>query len=182
MSDQPAGGQAQRVRNYEYLTAIDGTQFKRKVKPDGTHMEWVPISPDILLEEQPPSVLMLVLEKQAEGEPKHWHLFVSFEGKPGSVYQVTGDATFMRHEFQRNSSPLISESFHASYVLAQLEEGQEDIVRSCARMEAPPSAENRAAVKENCQGWVIRVLQRLREAEIVSERWLKFAEGLEEPV
>lgn len=182
MSEQPAAGQVQRVRNNEYISTADGTQFKRRVKPDGTCTEWAPVSPDLPPEEEAPLVLMLVLEKQAEGEPNHWYLLVAPEGKPGSVYQVTGDATFMRYEFQWDASPLGSESYHTSYVLAQLVEGQEDVVRSCAEAEAPPAAENRASVKENCQGWAIRVLRRLRGEGIVSEEWAKFAEGIEEAV
>lgn len=185
MSQLLANGQVRRVRNNEYATATDGAQLKRKVMPDGTRTEWARTSPDLPpepAEGDPPLVLMLVLERQAEGEPKHWYLFVAPEGRPGSVYQVTGDATFMRYEVQRDASPLGSESYHTSYVLARLGEGQEDAVRSCAEAEAPPSAESRASVRENCQGWAIRVLRRLRGEGIVSEGWVEFAEGIEEPV
>lgn len=183
MTEQSTEGRVQRVRNSEYLTAPDGTQSKRKVNPDGTRTPWVPasLSPPPA-EETPPLVLLLVLEKQAEGEPKHWYLFVAPEAGSGSAYQVTGDATFMRYESWQDASPLSSESYHTSYVLARLTEGQGEVVRLCTEAEAPPRAVDRASVRENCQGWAIRVLRRLREAGVVGEEWVRFAEGIEEPV
>jgi hypothetical protein len=171
----------QRVHNHEYCTASDGTQFKRRVRSDGRRTAWEPVSPPLEAED-PPLSLMLVLQKQAEGEPFHWSLFVAPEGKRGNVYQVKGDATFMRHDFVQNARLLSSASYHTSYVLAQLEDGEEATVRWYAEREAAPRAENRASVMENCQGWTIRVLKRLREAGIVNEEWVTFAEGIKESV
>lgn len=171
----------QRVRNTEYRTSPDNAQSKRKVNPDGTRTPWQPVLPVPSLAPDS-NLLILVLENQADGEPKHWFLFVGPEEGPGTIYQVTGDATFMRHETFEVASPVRSESYHTSYVLARLEKGQADVVRSCAEGESPPRAVDRASVKENCQGWTIRVVKRLRDAGIVSGEWVTFAEGLEEPV
>ena len=40
-------------------------------------------------------------------------------------------------------------------------------VDEIARAEKPPSAPNRAAVTEHCQGWTVRVVRRLVEEGIV---------------
>lgn len=183
-SEQLAEGSVRRVLNKEYLTTTDGRQYIRKINPDGTSSAWEAIAPPppSTEDEQPPVFLHLVLENQAEGEPKHWYLFVAPEGKAGSVYQVTGDATFMHYEVQHDSSRLTSESYDTSYILARLDEGQENVVRSCAESEAPPRAENRASVTENCQGWTIRVLRRLQQEDIVPVKWISFAEGIKQPV
>lgn len=183
MSEQYTEGEIQRVRNNEYLTALDGTGYKRKVSPDGTRTPWESISTSPPpADETPPLLLMLVLEKQAEGEPKHWYLFVAPEAESGRVHQVTGDATFMRYESWDGASPLNSESYHTSYVLARLAEGHGETVRLFAEAEAPPLAVNRASVRENCQGWSIRVMERLRDVGIVGEEWVRFAENIQEPV
>lgn len=171
----------QKVRNTEYRTTPDGAQSKRKVNPDGTRSAWEPISP-VLLPSPDPHLVILVIENQAEGEPKHWFLFVGPEAGPGTVHQVTGDATFMRYETFEVASPVRSESYHTSYVLARLAEGQVGVVRSCAEGEAPPCAVDRASVRENCQGWTTRLLKRLRDERIVGGEWVTFAEGLEEAV
>ncbi|ROT39677.1 hypothetical protein SODALDRAFT_377603 [Sodiomyces alkalinus F11] len=151
MSGQVTYGPVQRVRNREYSTASDGTQFKRRVRSDGRRTAWEPVSPPLEAED-PRLSLMLVLQKQAEGEPFHWSLFVAPEGKQGNVYQVKGDATFMRHDFVQNVRLLSSASYHTSYVLAQLEDGEEATVKWYAEAEAAPRAANRASVVENCQG------------------------------
>lgn len=181
MSKQITYGPVQRVRNTEYCSSSDGTQFKRRVKSDGTRTSWQPVSPQLEPEDSPLS-LMLVLQEQAEGEPFHWSLFIAREGEAGSVYQVKGDATFMRHVFAQNVRVLSSSSYHTSYVLAQLNDGEEAIVRGYAQAEVPPRAENRATVTENCQGWTIRVLRRLQGAGIVSAEWIAFAEKMQEGV
>jgi len=171
-----------RVLNQEFGTSIDGSQWKRKIRSDGTKSKWTPVSTELNREESQPLLLMLVILNQAEGEPTHWSLFVAAEGQPGSVYQVTGDATQMHYAFEEKSNIVTSESYNRSYVVAQLGEDGEDLVRSCAENEPPPHAVNRASVKENCQGWTVRVMERLQEAGIVAESWVTLARGMLEPV
>lgn len=122
------------------------------------------------------------MNKSRTGRPFHWSLFVAPEGEPGSVYQVKGDATFMRHVFAHNVGLLSSASYNNSYILTHLEDGEGATVRWYAKREEPPGAADRASVTENCQGWTIRVLRRLRAAGIVSEEWVNFAEGIKEPI
>jgi hypothetical protein len=45
------------------------------------------------------------------------------------------------------------------------------------RAEKPPSAPNRAAVTEHCQGWVVRVVRQLVEEGIAEERIVGVLEG-----
>jgi len=92
MSGQISSEPIQRVRNTEYATRSDGTEWKRKVKPDGTRTAWEAAEsagrePD---KEALPVLLMLIRQGQAKGEPMHWSLFVGGENKAGSVYQVKG--------------------------------------------------------------------------------------------
>jgi len=48
---------------------------------------------------------------QAEGEPKHWSLFVAEEGGPGNVYQIKGDATWMTYTPVKDVNHMDSDSF-----------------------------------------------------------------------
>ena len=41
---------------------------------------------------------------------------------------------------------------------------------------------NQAAVRENCQGWTVRVMRHLVEERIVERKWVDVAVGLQEPV
>jgi hypothetical protein len=50
-------------------------------------------------------------------------------------------------------------------------------VDEIVRAEKPPSAPNRAAVTEHCQGWTVRVVRRLVEEGIAEERVVGVLEG-----
>ena len=126
--------------------------------------------------------LKLALQRQAYGEPNHWSLFLSLEGRPGTVYQVKGDATAMHYAHAFNINLLNSTSYITSYILAKPTEQEAALVDYWAYREPPPSAPTQAAVHENCQGWIIRVLRRLVEERIVQQDWLDFAVNLQEPL
>ncbi|KAK0701975.1 hypothetical protein B0T26DRAFT_735444 [Lasiosphaeria miniovina] len=127
---------------------------------------------------------MVVLETQSEGEPNHWSLFVAREGSGsgGSVYQVTGDATYMTRKFDDGVQHLSSESYLTSYVVAYLDEAQAGVVRQIATQEPPPWAHNRALVTENCQGWTVRVLRRLQSRGIGTLEFVQSMEAMMQPV
>ena len=55
-------------------------------------------------------------------------------------------------------------------------------VENYARKEVPPSAVNRASVKENCQGWTIRVLEKLAEEGIINAAKLQTVKDQVEPI
>jgi hypothetical protein len=55
-------------------------------------------------------------------------------------------------------------------------------VDEIAKGERPPSAPNRAAVTEHCQGWTVRVVKRLVEEGIVEERVVGVLEGCMDPI
>jgi hypothetical protein len=127
--------------------------------------------------------LYLVLQNQAPGEPKHWSLFVSSEGERGDVYQVKGDAEMMAHQHKKSVDIFRSASFHTSYTIVQdLPETSEAWVKYYAEHETPPSAPNRAAVRENCQGWSYRVLTKLSEQGIITKETLTSVEAMIEPI
>lgn len=126
--------------------------------------------------------LKLVREEQIPGEPHHWSLFLAGEGEPGAVFQVRGDAIAMHHEHLYDTDVLSSESYKDSYIIARPTEHQAARVRYWATYEPAPSAPNQAAVRENCQGWTIRVIRRLVTEGVVQQKWVDTAVGLQEPV
>lgn len=159
--------------NWEYTELNSITQRRGK----GTK-EWSPV-------DQPPPepqlILSLVIESQAFGEPDHWSLFVAPEGGTGTTYQVRGDAELMHHSHVDGVNIQALESFKTAYTLADLTQDQVGWVAYHANHEAPPSTPNRASVKENCQGWAARVLERLAERGIVTEDWLASVKGMVNP-
>ena len=128
------------------------------------------------------SDLLLVRQLQAREEPLHWSLFICKENTPGSVSQVCGDSVAMVHHHATNISILSSDSYHDSFIIAKINDEQAQRVRHWATVEPPPKAADAASVYENCQGWVIRVIQRLVGEEIVQSSWLEEARRLQELV
>lgn len=161
---------------------VNGHHFKRA---RGTQ-KWIEYQPEEF--DQPyshvdPLYLSLVHQKQGQGEPLHWLLFVARENKPGLVYQVKGDAEFMT--YRPSNIPinvLNSASFHNIYNLAVITEQQATVVKQVADNEHPPRAPNRQSVRENCQGWTVRVIAKLVERGIVPASKLNMARSMMEPV
>lgn len=57
----------------------------------------------------------------------------------------------------------------------------EDVVKEVSEAEPPPTAENMREVKENCQGWTIRVVEQLKARNMI-QRDVDFLRGLQQPV
>ncbi|EEH18724.2 hypothetical protein PABG_01043 [Paracoccidioides brasiliensis Pb03] len=113
----------------------------------------------------------------------HWSLFVARENEPGPVYQVKGDAECM--SYQPSPGPiniLQSLSFSNAYNLAAITDAQALIVKQVAENEPPPTAVNRQAVVENCQGWTIRVIAKLVARCIVDSAKLEMARSMVQPI
>ncbi|KAI9823855.1 MAG: hypothetical protein M1826_007601 [Phylliscum demangeonii] len=173
-------GTIQRHGNYEYRD-FQGQSWHRRA---GT-TEWFPLETppsDPSATAPPPTELHLIRKRQSEGEPDHWCLFLAPEGSSGSVYQVTGDAMAMGYGHAHGVNVVLSASLRDSTIIAQPNEQQADRVRYWAEREEPPSAESMKEVKENCQGWAVRVIARLVEEGIVERRWCQYARGLMELV
>ncbi|KAJ5286978.1 hypothetical protein N7478_002664 [Penicillium angulare] len=137
--------------------------------------------------EPPPSSspleISLVIEDQGEGEPRHWSLFVGHENEAGHVYQVTGDAEFMKYEPSNGPVDIsLSPTSFNVYNLAQLTEQQARVVQQLAEQECPPKAQNRQAVVENCQGWTLRVIHNLAEMCIIPIAKYDMASSMLQPV
>lgn len=75
-----------------------------------------------------------------------------------------------------------SEAYKDSYQVASLNAQQAKIVGDIANSEVPPSAINQAAVTENCQGWVVRVITKFVTEGIVAQSWLTFARSMQQPL
>ena len=126
--------------------------------------------------------LKLVRQQQITGEPDHWSLFLAREGQPGVVFQVKGDALTMHYAHANNINVLSSQSYKDSYIIAKPTEHQAARIRYWATHEAAPRAPNQAAIRENCQGWTIRVIRRLVTEGIVQQKWVNTAVSLQQPI
>lgn len=129
-----------------------------------------------------PIELKLVRQEQVAGEPYHWSLFLAREGQPGTVFQVKGDAVAMHYNHINNTNVLSSQSYKDSYIIARPTEQQAARIRYWATLEAPPGALNQATVRENCQGWTVRVIRRLVAEGIVQQNWVNTAVSLQQDV
>lgn len=143
-------------------------------------MEWIEV------QEAPPTLdepiyLSLVRETQLGDAPDHWLLFVGRDGQTGKAYQVTGDAEFMSYVEDIRRVEL-SDDFKDSYQLATITQEQAEEVREVAKSEVPPKAKDRASVVENCQGWAVRVVERLVGMGIVGREKLGMMRGLVQPL
>lgn len=182
MSAYPTSTTPVTTRGLSEVCEVNGHHFKRR---KGTQ-EWKEYTPDQSL--PPPSqfrplYLSLVHENQGPGEPRHWSLLVAHENQPGMIYQVKGDAEFMKYEPSNGLEDIVqSESFSTLYQLAVLTEEQATVVKQIADNEPPPRAPNRQSVKENCQGWTVRVIAKLVERGIVPPAKLDMARSMMEPV
>ncbi|KAL4967147.1 uncharacterized protein BDV14DRAFT_198244 [Aspergillus stella-maris] len=174
------------------ICTVDGHHFKRlrgtekwtEYTPEHTSIASTTTTPeDRTAGQQSPLYLSLILEHQDPGSPKHWSLFLSHENSPGDIFAVTGDAECMHYSFSESPINLtLSEAFANIYHLAEIAQDQVGIVREVARGEDPPKAKDRASVRENCQGWVVRVLEGLSGRGIVAREKVGMVSRMLEPV
>ncbi|WEW60772.1 hypothetical protein PRK78_006260 [Emydomyces testavorans] len=181
MSDYPTSNTPVTTAGFTEFCEVNGRQFKRK---KGTQ-QWTEVSKGGVAEDTvtPFAQLSLVHQKQADGEPLHWSLFVARENEEGMVYQVKGDAECMNYKPSPYPINVVkSASFLNAYNLASLTEQQAMIVKEVAEREPPPSAVNRQAVVENCQGWTVRVIAKLVDRGIVQSAKLQMAKSMVERI
>ncbi|EFY84917.1 hypothetical protein MAC_09027 [Metarhizium acridum CQMa 102] len=102
----------------EYVEYSDGSQWTRKVdrKTGKPRSEWTAIEAPVAQETEPATLyLCVVVQHQAENEPKHWSLFSYRPDDTGTargqVWQVKGDAEHMRHQHASDTDILNSASF-----------------------------------------------------------------------
>lgn len=163
----------------EYLVQ-DGTAYYTRLR--NSKAEWTPYEPrDQPYQTHEEEAMRLVLVLEDQPGPKHWSFFISREGQPGTVYQVTGDHTDMRYGHIENTNLLTSETVFRSYVLAEnLSDAAVQHIQDSVHQEPPPSAPSQKEVKENCQSWCIRVMRRLVEAGIIGDGWIQSATAMVE--
>lgn len=183
MSGYPSSSSSIRTIGLREVCEVNGRTFSRK---KGTQ-EWTEHTPGLGSSNPPPPssalYLSLVHQVQGPGEPLHWSLFVARESQPGYVYQVKGDAEHMRYQpSDRVVNIVQSATFLNIYHLAVVTEQQDMVVRQVAERETPPRAANRQSVRENCQGWTLRVIAKLVEMGIVPIAKLQMARSMLQPV
>ena len=98
-------------------------------------------------------------------------------GLPGQ-----GDAIAMRYQHALAVNILASVTFKDTTVIAEPNAEQASRIAHWAVNVPPPSAPNQAAVEENCQGWIIRVVRHLVEEGIVEDNRLTYIESLKEKI
>ncbi|KAJ5616214.1 hypothetical protein N7537_001328 [Penicillium hordei] len=188
MSDFPPPETTIKTRGFREVCEVDGRPFFRKRGAQ----EWTEdkCNPEELKPpvENPNLYLYLVQEEQAPGEPNHWALFLADENEPdyGYVYQVTGDAEDMKYEPSAEKINVVDAGLTSNvYTLAVVSQEQARaarVVKQAAEEELPPQAENLKSVTENCQGWTVRVIDRLVKEKIVMPQKLELARSLMQAV
>lgn len=170
------------------IKTVLGNQFasdghRQYIRKKGTE-KWVPVaalpSPPSF-EANPNKFLFLMVQAQVD-QRDHWALQVSKEGEPGTVYQVVGDHELMQFSRVENLNLQTSKSFRTAYILGSIDEDQAKMIDYHCRNEQPPSAPNRAAVTENCQRWIVRVLKRLGEDGVIKQSSIGLAESILQPM
>lgn len=182
MSDYPTSTTPIKTIGLREVCEINGRHFRRR-KGTQQWIEYEPENSSLPPAQSLPLYLSLIHQRQGPGEPLHWSLFVARENQPGSVYQVKGDAEYMIYQPPgRLIDITISASFLNLYQLAVVTEQQAMVVKQVADSELPPRAANRHSVKENCQGWTVRVITKLVERGIVPNAKLQMARSMMQPV
>ena len=175
MSDYPTSTTPIRtIGRREVCYVNDGRSFSRK---KGTQ-EWIELESQS--SSMPPDseslYLSLVHHSQGPGEPLHWSIFIARENQPDAVYQVMGDA---EEHMNYKTAPWIdltnTTSIFNLYQLATITDQQATMVKEIADSEFPLRAPNRQSVKENCQGWAVRVIAKLVDRGIVADTKLEMA-------
>jgi hypothetical protein len=138
--------------------------------------------------------LFLVRFYQFPEEPLHWSLVISPTDDPGPlsapyvssvenqvlrrtfILEVRGEPEQMFYnEVKEYKHVSLLEDVHSIYELVKFgvdfagtKEDTFDMVRSAAKETECPKARNRREATENCQGWCVRVVERLVKKGVVS--------------
>ena len=185
MTDYPTPETPFHTVGLREICTVNNQHFKR-LKGTTEWTEYTPRTPTTKQENQDEDdniYLSLAHLTQTPSEPAHWALYIARENTPGHVFQVTGDAEYMVYD--PSPAPVditLSDDFSTLYQLAVLTGEQARVVEEVARVEMPPRARDRAAVRENCQGWCVRVVGRLVRMGIVDGQKVEMMRGMLEPV
>ncbi|ROV97391.1 hypothetical protein VMCG_06901 [Cytospora schulzeri] len=77
---------------------------------------------------------------------------------------------------------MVSDTIEDYYVLvSRLTPEMEAMVKQVSEAEPPPQANNMRDVKENCQDWTLRVLEKLKARNVIQQD-VDFFRGLLQPV
>lgn len=164
-------------RNWQYLMYGQTPTHKRRKGTEAWEaIEATPAAEDVYR-------ICLVRQKQADGEPLHWSLFVYKEGvSTGMVMQVKGDVVHMHHLHAQDINIFGSDSFKDQFDLGIVTETQRNQIWTAAHQLAPPQADSQAQVVENCQGWTIHLVQWLVQQGIVNPAWIESLRNMMQPI
>ena len=87
-----------------------------------------------------------------------------------------------QYKYEENIDILKSINLRDAFQLASLTSSGARWVEFYANAEHPPRAVNRALDTENCQGWTVRVLERLAAQGVVTTDWIISVKAMLEPI
>lgn len=173
------------------VSATAEENYRRTTTPLFTRSDWWTLS--------------LVRFYQFPGEALHWSLVISPTDDPGPIpvpyvssienqvlrntfiLEVRGDPEQMFYkEMKTRKHVSLLEDIHSIYELssfgvmdlARKEGGTFDAIRNISREIECPKAKNRKLASENCQGWCVKVIERLVEKGVVGQEKLQMAKNM----
>ena len=167
------------------MLMLQGSPYYWRLRGSQSADDWKPYEQETGPEQLTEKLLQLSLVRlrQGQNQPHHWLLFVHRENEAGDVFQVTGDALNMRYDHANNIDIMRLENFHDSFLLkSDLSATHLQTIKDFVVHEPPPRAENQRDVKENCQGWTIRVMRDLVDSGMIGEKWIESAKDMMDPL
>ncbi|PSN66345.1 hypothetical protein BS50DRAFT_412865 [Corynespora cassiicola Philippines] len=191
----------------EFLTKDEQTFKHRK----GT-VEWIlvseappaePVKADLASPEW--FTLHLCRFRQLPGEPLHWAIVLAPTNPKYSkqepctsckkfcaasgfmrrtlIFEVCGDPVHMIANWQYSWGPVsLLEDLEDAFELAKIPISKERELKLLVNGIEPPKAQDPREVSENCQGWCVRVLEKMAEDGLVGKEKVGMARGMMQPI
>jgi hypothetical protein len=78
----------------------------------------------------------------------------------------------MFKKFEDNIDIILADDFYDIYEFARLDESGKELLLNAVEIEDAPRESTQKEMKENCQGWAVRVVERLVKGGVVEDRWM----------
>ena len=131
-------------------------------------------------------ILSLVLQDQGPTQPKHWLLYVALANEKesgGRCFQVTGNPLCMVYWAPDKLINIKKfKSYFDTVELTGVTKKEAAMVQEIASQERPPRARDWPSRTENCQGWTVRVLNKLNERGVVPQSKIRSVESMMESI
>ncbi|KAF2468718.1 uncharacterized protein BDR25DRAFT_230654 [Lindgomyces ingoldianus] len=173
----------------EFKTTNGVTYKRRKGTVIWKPIQSAPPAKSLTAEDAAYLTLYLVRYYQSPEEPLHWALAISPTQEFGghinftAILEVRGDTESMYFNPCTEYVPVsLLPDLHSVYSLTKMNLEDSRKVKEIAELEPPPHAPNRKEIKENCQNWCVRVVQKLVEHNMVDSKHVTSMKELMEPI